>query len=776
MAGYQSIDGLASNLNTTEIINSIMEYERRPVTLMEAQQTLKTNEISTFNALSAKLLALQTSIRALGSRQAFSEASLGVSHEDLVRATANGAVTGGTYALNILSLATNHQIASQGFDDPSQAVMGTGTITLAVGDRSPVTLKIDGSNNSLTGIKKAINDADIGVTATIVDDGSSSHPYRLVLTGDETGQKNKISLTTSLSGGLGLDFETASFDDPEIMDFDARSTSRISLGATASYTGAVNKTFTFTVAGNGAQTVGAGNIVINWTDGDENGSIVVSQADTEIVGPDGLKLRFADGVLTGGDTFQVSAFAPVLQQASDARVSIGSSLGGASPLIVRSETNKVDGLIPGVTLELMGVTTPATGPVTIKTGLDTSGVRQKLDTFIAAYNDVKDFIDNQNKYSSDTKEGGVLLGDLTLMAIQSRLNRLISEPIGGLDKSMNMLSAIGIRTGTNGKLSVRDSAKLSEALENDFEAVLRLFVDSGTSLNDGISFVSSSADIKGGTAFDVDITRAATRGYFQSETITDPATAGVTLTGSNNRMKLRVDGIVSDEIVLSARTYASGDDLARELQTRINADDKIGKLAVTVEWVDLGTNGYLKLSSASYGSRSNVEMIMSITNAAYTVLGLYGGTAHAGDDVAGTINGEKATGKGQVLTGNTGNATTAGLKLLITLTEAQIGSGDEGKITVTKGVATTLSESLDGMTKAEEGVLARKTGGLQRQIDSIKEQIESFDERLALRRESLVKKWAEFESMLSQLQSQQSFLTSQLENITANFSQILGKN
>jgi flagellar hook-associated protein 2 len=775
MAGSQSIEGLASNLNTTDIINAIIEAERKPAALMETQQAQKTKEISTFNAISAKLLALQSSIRAISNRSALSQASIAVSNEDILTATAEGLPAIGTYTLNVLSLATANQIVSHGYDDASQSVMGTGTITIALGDRSPTTITIDGTNNSLVGIKKAINDADIGITATIVNDGSGSKPYRLMLTGSETGQKNKISITSSLSGGLDLDYTTSVFDDPEIVDFSGQTTSQVTLGSTASYTGSANKTFTFTVAGNGPQTVGDGNILLNWTDGTDSGSIVVSQSDTDIVGPEGLKLSFGDGVLTGGDTFQVSTFAPVLQQASDAVVSFGGGGEGASPLTIRSDTNTFDDLIEGLTINLKGVTTPSTGPVTIQTGVDTSGITDKINAFIKAYNDAKNAIDEQNKYNTDTKEGGTLLGDTTLMTIQARLTSMISEPVAGLPKSMNTLSAIGIRVGQDGRLTIRDSGRLSDALENNFEDVVKLFTDSGASSTDGISLFSSSANIAGGSEFKVDITQAATHGYLRGNTLTAPADDNIVLTDSNNRIKLRVDGIVSNEIVLEPGTYSSGEALANELQTRISADDKIGKLGVSVEWVDLGGQGYLNITSSSYGSTSRVETISSLTNSADSTLGLSDGTVRYGDDVEGTINGESATGRGQVLTGDEDNDTTAGLKLLITLTQSQVNDDAEGTITVTKGVATLMTEGLDRITKSSDGVIARKTSGLQQQVDDIKQQVKAFDDRLAYRRETLEKKWANLETLLSQLNQEKSYLDTQLQNISSNLSQMTGK-
>jgi len=777
MSPLQSIDGLASGLNTTEIIDSIMQYERRPAVLMEREQEQRTKEITTFNALTAKLIKLQTSIDALNSERSFNQASLKISNEDLLSATAEGRVESGSYSLNILALAANHQIASHGFNDPTQAVMGTGNITLALGEDSATTLTIDAENNSLSGIKDAINEADIGITASIINDGSSSKPYRLVLTGNETGRANRISFESSLSNGLDLDFDSVAFDDPETVEFSAEATSQVSLGASAAFTGSTNKTYEFTVAGNGAQTVGAGNITIDWTDGENSGSIVVSQADTEVVGPDGLKLTFGGGDLVGGDTFQVSTFAPTLQKASDAQISFGNNTGGASPLIVNSETNEIEDLIPGVTINLKGLTSEATGPVTIETGLDTGAVKKKIQSFVEAFNEVKSFLDDQNSFNPDTEEGGVLLGDLTLMTIQSRLSRLISEPVRGLESNLNTLASIGIRTGLSGRLSIRDSGRLSEALEQNLDDVLRLFCDGGTSDHDGISFVSTSTEVEGGSEFEVDVTQAATHGYLQGSVLTDPAQSNITINENNNNVKLRIDGIVSDNIVLSSRTYTSGADLAGELQTRINADDKIGQLGVSVEWVDLGNEGYLKLTSNTYGSSSKVETISSVTNSAHAALGLIGGgVVHYGRDVAATINGEKATGKGQILTGDEGNQNTAGLKLRITLTQSQVEAGAEGSISVTRGFASAMEEALDLITKSEEGVIARKTRALQSQVDNIKEQVEDFDERLALRRERLVKQWAELEMLMSELQSEESFLSSQLSQLSSNWNQILGDN
>ena len=775
MPPMQSIEGLASNLNTTEIIDAIIKAERQPATILEEQQVSKTQEITTFKALAAKLLALQTSIGALNNQKNFSQASISVSNESILSATAQAAVGAGMYTLNVLSLARNHQIASQGFDQATQSVFGTGTISLALGNKAPTQITIDEENNSLIGIKDAINDARLGITATIINDGSSSNPYRLILTGNETGVQNKISVSGSLSGGLDLDFETVSFDVPETDGFSIDATSQVSLGATAAYTGTTNKTFTFTIAGSGAQTVGVGNITIGWTDGTDSGSIVVSQADTEIIGPEGLKLSFADGTLVGGDTFTVSTFAPLLQEAADAKVSIGSSEGGASPIIIHSGTNSVQDAIPGLTLDLKAVTTAESGPVTIKTGHDTAAITKLVNNFITAYNDVTEFIDDQNSFDPETEKGGVLMGDITLRTIQARLARLISTPVKGLDRTMNALSAIGIRTGFDGKLALKSPSKLTEAMNEDYTTVMRLFTNSGVSDVYGLRFLSMGPAVKGGESFDVDITRAATKGYLQGGILSNPALTMITLTDANNRIKIKVDGRVSDDIILTARSYSSSTDLVREIQTRIDDDARVGHLGVAVDWVETEAGeGYLKLTSSTYGSASRIETISSVSNPAYAYLNLAGASTVAGLDVAGTINGEAATGQGLILTGDSDNETTAGLQLEVTLTVEQLAEGIEGTISVTRGIASIVKEMVDNVTKSGDGIVDTKIKSLDKQVANIQKQVKAFDERLAIRRETLARDFMEMEIALSQFQTQSSFLDSQLANINANFAKILG--
>ncbi len=777
MPGMTSVDGLASNLDTTSIVNAIIESERGNVDHMIERQTEVTNQLTTYNSISALVVALQSKITPLLNASTFVTPTVTVSNEDVLTATAEGTVSSGTYAITVNALASNHQIASQGFDDPSSASLGTGTIQISVGSGSAQSITIDNSNNTLTGLKNAINQAKMGITASVISDGSSSNAYRLLLTSNKTGEANEISVTTNLTGGSAPDFTNSSFDDVEELGVKLGSAA-VTLGAGASYSGNQNKVYTFTVAGSGTQTIGSGTITINWTDGTNSGSLDVTAADSEVAltgdGSDGLTLNFGSGTLAAGDEFQVQTFTPLLQKASDARLSLGSSTGGGSPIVVTSASNTITDLIDGITLDLKDT---SNSPIIITTDVDKDAIKQRITDMLNGYNEVMRAIDKQFSYNEDTGEAGTLLGDQFLLSVQSNLRSQMTGAIQGLPQASRMLRSLGIQTAGNGLMTLVDSNALFEMIDNDIDAVRNLFVDSGNSSNALISFISAGTDtIESDNAYAIDITQAATKFMLQGKAITNPSDAPMTLSTANNKLKLTLDGITSESIVLTAKEYSSGNDLAAEIQQKINADSALSGRGLAVEWVDLGTTGYLKFTSGSYGSSSSVTFD-SQASSALTILGLSEGTTTiAGKDVAGTINGEAATGSGRFLTGDKDNATTAGMRLEVRLTASDLVDGADGTITFNRGFASRLARTADSISRPTDGSIAGRTKGLQAQLDDLKTQIEDQEGRLEVRRLKLYDRFTQLEVVLNQFKTQSQFLDQQLAQLSANTKSITSTN
>lgn len=772
MPGANSIDGLISGFNTTEIVNSIIEYERLDAVLLEEQQASKTNMVSAYKALQAKVLALNAAIKKLTFRTTFNATNVNVSDETILSASTYGKAATGSYEVQVLEVARNHQIASQGISDESMALMGTGEITIKVGNGTEHSLTIDANSNSLVGIKQAINDAHIGVTATIINDGSSNDSYRLMISADKTGRNNKIEISSSLTGGTNLNFNTTKFDAPEVLSFNIASDAQVTLDSMSSYTGSTNKIYTFTVLGDGAQTVGSDTIDVHWSDGTNEGTITITQADTEVelvgTGADGLKLNFSTGVLTAGDSFQVQSFAPLIQDASDAKISFGASSGLGSPIVVTSNTNTFDKVITGLKFDVHKITAPGES-VIINSSIGTEDIKTSINDFITRYNDVVEFIDEQNEYNQDTEESGILFGDSTLWLLRQSLSYAMGGKIEGIESDFNQLYSIGIRTNLDGKLAITDSSRLENALNNNLEDVIKLFTDGGQSSHTGIEYVSATEETKIGDGYEVNITAAATQGKMTGDTIDELSITPITITDANNSFKLKVNGTESEIMKLSSRTYTNTDQLVSEIQNKIDKDSKIGSRGLTVEWVDLGTSGYLKFTSSTYGESSKVEQVTSLSNSAYSSIGLFSPEITVGTDVAGTINGEEAEGTGQLLKGLDGNETTDGLVLRITLDETQISSGVEGTINITKGIAARLRDKVNSYILEGEGLLDRKVISYEKQIEDLTGQIKKIDKRLELRRESLYKQYYAMENALAEFQSTSSFLEIQLAGLNSNW-------
>ncbi|MFH1687159.1 MAG: flagellar filament capping protein FliD [bacterium] len=780
MPGTQQIVGIASGLDSTGIVDALIAFERKTADQIEQRQAETTNQVTSLKALQAKILALDSQIAALRKAATFEAANINVSDDSYLSATRAGRVNEGSWDMRVLSLARSHQMASQGIDNVDSMLFGTGTIKIGIGSGTD-TITIDSSNNSLIGIKEAINATDAGVTASIINDGTESNSYRLLLQSDKTGSTKQIYFESSLGGGLDLDFTTSSFDEVEEVSLATGTTSTMSLGAGAAYTGSENKTYTFTVQGAGEQTVGTDTITINWTDGTNSGSFDITAEDTEVEltgdGSDGLFVQFAAGDVTAGDVFQVNTFTPLLQEASDAKIALGSSGGVGSPIVVTSSTNGFSDVIAGLSITAKKVT-PVGESITINTSPDVTTVKAKIKGFMDAYNDVVKWIDDQNTYSQDTGESGALFGDSTLWTAQAALRNRLSAVVEGIDSKYNQLYSIGIRHSSTGQLAITNYDDFEQAIQNNLDDVINLFGDSGVSSTHNIEFLSLGSTSTTGSDLEVDITAAATTASLVGSAITDPALIrinpgveppayGLVLDSTNNRLRLKIDGVTSEEIQLTQKTYESATELINELQAQIDADAKIGSFGLEVSW-DSDANK-ITIAGSTYGSTASVELVSGVDNNAHTVLGLESGTSTAGTDVAGTINGEEAVGRGRYLTGKEDNETTEGIKLLITFTEDQVGDGVEGTIKMARGIATQLHDSIDNLTKSKDGVFDRRISALEKQIEQMAERVVDIDERLEIRRESLLKEFWAMESALGEMNALKDYLTQQTAMMNQNW-------
>lgn len=751
------IDGIVSGLDTTKIIQGILKFDQAKIDQLKQEQAEKTNMLTTWQSINALLLGVKTSASALHANATWQARSVSSSNEDILTATASGSATPGTYQLTVSSLAQNHQIASQGFADVNQTSIGTGTLEIRVGNGATKTITIDASHDTLQGLADAINNADAGVTASIINDGSSSNPYRLIIQSNDTGLSNEIHLTNNLTGGDRTpDFSNNQIDDVET-DTNNSGTYTGTATSVGSYAGSSNTRYMIEIMNDGA--VGAATFKFS-TDGgqtwDDNGGAGYATSTSGTTFDSGVGIAFSnDGTLSAGDRFYIDTFVPTLQQPVDARVTLGNTSGDGSPITVTSSSNTVTDLVPGVTLNLLSA--DSSSPVTVTVTNDTSAIENSIRGFVDAYNKAISAINDQFKYDPDTGEGGILMGDTTLMNIQSSLRDMVVGTVPGLSSAMNTLSAIGITMTDTGTLAI-DSSKLSTALSSDFDGVERLFKDSGVSDNTGIEFVLATEDtvVSSSGGYAVDITRAAE----QAKVTASGSIGTLTIDGTNDTLQLSVNGVSSGNITLTHKTYSSGSELAAELQSQIN--EALSTQAVTVQF----RSGHLEIATPGYGS--NMTLTLEGGNA-YANLGFSGTESAVGKDVAGTIAGEPATGNGQILTGLDGNLLTSGLRLLVTLTPSQVATGAEGSVTFTRGLGTTIDTSMNYLTDSTSGTITYAENALNSQIDDLANQIKDQQALMDEKSARLFQEFSDLESTLQSLKTQGNYLSNQLASLSKNW-------
>ncbi len=200
-----------------------------------------------------------------------------------------------------------------------------------------------------------------------------------------------------------------------------------------------------------------------------------------------------------------------------------------------------------------------------------------------------------------------------------------------------------------------------------------------------------------------------------------------------------------------------------------------GTFDISVGNATVDGNGKIQITDSNIGA-SQIAIVFSydancgslnLGDFASANTGIINGS-DSGVDVAGTINGEAATGSGRTLTGDAPaeDETTSveGLSIKVTLTTAQLASQgeDQGNVKITMGAAALFDRELYGITDAYEGYVAFKQTSLQNSIDSFEDKIENMEARLNRKMETMINRFVAMELALSKIQTQSQWLSAQI--------------
>ena len=689
MATIQSL-GIGSGILTTALVEDLVKAERGGADLrLGLQQSEYEAEISAFGAVTSAVESLRTATSDLAQPGATGSLVANSSDTSALTATTSSIAQAGSYAVVVDSLAQSHSLVTQSYATTND-VVGTGELTFRYGtttftgddytsfsrdtDKLSKTLTIDSSNNTLSSLRNAINDAELGVQASIVNDGNG---FRLLLVAEEGGASNSLEVSVSAAAGDGLNAlafnsasngnspggavtDSGSTDLSTGIDFaTTNATFSLSLGAISNIDVTVTANATGDLGGGGntaednriaiqaavdtaliAKDLNAGDIVVSIDPGD-NGLVLTSAATglaqtIEITAADAvLGLNPAQGVRYGTGGMQQT------QAAQSAEFTVNG-------LAITRESNQVVGVINGVTMNLASADPDRTISLNVVT--DATALTAKVQGFIDSFNELKVLSDELTKFDVENGEAGLLLGDSTLRGVNTGIRAIMNSLVDGIEgSSFRSLAEVGIATNQNNNFLLElDEARFSAAVSESPDGIRSLFATNTASTDPQVEVFNTGLSTQAGS-YAVNIIQLATQGSYTGDTTAGLA-GPLTVTNLNSTFVMEVNGVASQTVTLTEGSYADGTALAEEMQLRINNDASLSAAgqAITVNYD--AVNMRLELLSSKYGSESNVAFVTPTTNlAADFGLGSLVGTGLVGLDISGTINGERAMGKGQLL-------------------------------------------------------------------------------------------------------------------------------
>ena len=194
--------GVGSGLDLSNILDSLEAAEKAGLKPISTQQSSYTAKLSAYGTLKSALVSFQTANTALNKADLFT-ATTTSSSSSAFSATTTGSAIAGKYTISVSQLAQAQTLTTTGTQTDSKTAIASADSSITIqqgGGKDPVKIDISAANSSLSGIRDAINKADAGVSASIINVGNGQ--YRLSVTANDTGSDN--AMTISVSGDSAL--------------------------------------------------------------------------------------------------------------------------------------------------------------------------------------------------------------------------------------------------------------------------------------------------------------------------------------------------------------------------------------------------------------------------------------------------------------------------------------------------------------------------------------------------------------------------------------------
>jgi flagellar hook-associated protein 2 len=741
-----NFSGISSGIDTESIISQLVKLQQQPIVKMQQQQQTIQQQQAAVNQISALISGVQAAAGALDSTTGFTQVTSSNSDDTVATVSASSGAQTGSHSLQVVQLAASQKIGSIELDSKTDGLGVDGQIVI-----NGKAIKVS-STDSLQTLVSNINGAQAGVSASIIspEDGK----YRVVLSSANSGNSGAISLSdvaggTILQSKLGLIGATASIAHP-ITGGAAANLFKDSATSIGTLIGMASPpSGTISIKGVPlAEVIDLGTDSLSTIVAKINNSSIPGVTagiitTTDPISKESRQQLQISGASAASDftesnnvlaTLGIIKYAPVdeVAAAKDAKFKLDG-------IDITRSTNTVTDVLSGVTIQLAKDKDSPTTNFTVQT--DILGIKSAIGGLVSGFNQLVSTYGNLASFDPDTLKGGILFGDVTVQNVVNQITDALTSPVKGLKGDYTALAQVGITLDKTGQLSVND-AELTAALNKDLGAVTRLFKAAAVPTDSSVAFISATQETKASPAagYRVNISQVAAQAVLTTSTAhtadDNPDSEVLTFSGA-------AFGTATRTLVLTAFNTLDG------IISQINADTTLSAVLTATR-----VNNNLALTAKQYGS--GASFVVSSSQAAAANNSGIGNTAltASGIDVIGTINGEAATGKGQVLTGNKGNANTDGLILRV----SSLIPGDHGFISFAQGVAAQLKYIGDDLSDTIDGTLTKYTGSLGDQITDLTAQIKDSQDRIKSFQQNLRLQFAAMEGAVTSLKSSQNSL------------------
>lgn len=180
---------------------------------VDLRQSSYSTQISGYGQIRAAFDRLQSAAADLSGPAGFSPYVAASSDASVVSARLTNNSVAGSFDISVLQLAQAQTVTTAALTSANTAIgngeqttlsvqfgVNEGTNFTADAEREAKSVTINTRNNTLNGIAKTVNTADLGIVAAVTFDGNS---YKLQFTAEETGKENSFTLT--VDGNEALD-------------------------------------------------------------------------------------------------------------------------------------------------------------------------------------------------------------------------------------------------------------------------------------------------------------------------------------------------------------------------------------------------------------------------------------------------------------------------------------------------------------------------------------------------------------------------------------------